>query len=297
MLRNRYDIQDRVVLITGGARGIGADAAQRLAARGARIALVDRDADAVEARRAELGESAAAFTADVTDPGALAAAVAGTVARFGGIDVVVANAGISGPSSTVGAIDPAEFERVIEVNLLGVWRTVRATLPYVVERRGYVLPIASVAATLPVGLLAAYAASKAGVEGFARSLRMELAATGTRVGVGYFSFIDTDMVRDAMAQPTAAQATKAIPGFLAAPLPVGAAGAAIARGVQRRAKRVYAPRWVPALLALRGLSGPLDDLAARDPRFVKACRMAAQANRPSNSTAPARDDSPEVVAR
>jgi NAD(P)-dependent dehydrogenase (short-subunit alcohol dehydrogenase family) len=298
MVGSRYEIQDRVVLITGGARGIGADAAQRLVARGARVAVVDQDAEAVERKAAELGDAAVAFTADVTDADALDAAVEGAVAHFGGIDVVIANAGISGTVSTVAAVDRASFERVIEVNLLGVWRTVRAALPYVVERRGYVLPIASIAAALPVPLLAAYAASKAGVEGFARSLRMELMATGTRVGVGYFGFIDTDMVRDARAQPTAIQAMRVLPGGFSGALPVGAAGEAIVRGVQRRAKRVYAPRWVPALLALRGLSGPLDDLAARDPRFVKACRLAAQGQTAETTAAPeTKDDHTEAISR
>jgi NAD(P)-dependent dehydrogenase (short-subunit alcohol dehydrogenase family) len=277
MLERRFDVDGRVAFITGAARGIGANAAQRLIERGARVMLVDRDAGAVERRAEELGDRAAAAVADVTDPRALDAAVAGAVARFGAIDVVIANAGISGVASTIGSAVPAEFERVIEINLLGVWRTVRATVPHVVERRGYVLAIASVAAVVPVPLLAAYAASKAGVEGFARSLRMELTHTGARAGVGYFSFIDTDMVRNSLADPVAAQAHRAIPGFLGRSVPVGAAGEAIARGVERRAKRVYAPRWVPALLALRGLGGAIDELAARDPRFVKACRMAERA--------------------
>jgi NAD(P)-dependent dehydrogenase (short-subunit alcohol dehydrogenase family) len=279
MSQTSYGIQDRVVLITGAARGIGADAAQRLFERGARLVLVDRDAEQVKRRAADLGDRAVAFTADVTDPGMLDAVVAGALERFGGIDVVIANAGISGVPSTVAAIEPAAFEQVIEVNLLGVWRTVRAALPHVVERRGYVLAIASVAAATPVPLSAAYAASKAGVEGFARSLRMELAHTGTRVGIGYFGFIDTDMVRNAFADPVVAQTRGGVARRLAKPLPVSAAGEAIARGVERRAKRVYAPRWVPGLLALRGLSGPLEALAARDPRLVRACRMAdAQAH-------------------
>lgn len=263
---SRYEIANRTILITGAAKGIGADAARRLAQRGARLALVDRD-EATLARTAdELG--AAHFAADVTDPQAIEAAVAHTVEQCGGLDVVIANAGISGMPAPVATIDPAEFEDVIEVNLLGVWRTVRAALPHVVERRGYVLPIASVAAIVPGPLIAAYAASKHGVEGFARSLRMELLHTGTRVGVGYFSFIDTDMVREARAK----DAIEDLPSWFGRPLPVGAAGSAIVRGVERRARHVYAPRWVPGLLALRGLGGPLDDLVARHPRFVRAMR-------------------------
>jgi NAD(P)-dependent dehydrogenase (short-subunit alcohol dehydrogenase family) len=118
------------------------------------------------------------------------------------------------------------------------------------------------------------AKAKAGVEGFARSLRMELAHTGTRVGVGYFGFIDTDMVREAFANPQMARAHRTIPGPLGRPVPVGHAGEAVARGVQRRARTVAAPRWVPALLALRGLGGPLEALVARDPRLVRTLKAA-----------------------
>jgi NAD(P)-dependent dehydrogenase (short-subunit alcohol dehydrogenase family) len=185
--------------------------------------------------------------------------------------------------ASVGAIEPDDFEQVIEINLLGVWRTVRAALPHVIERRGYVLTIASVAATMPTPLLGAYSASKAGVENFARSLRIEIAHTGTRVGVGYFSLIDTDMTRDALADPLVPRALGALPGRLTRPLPVGAAGEAIARGVERRSARVYAPRWVPALLAARGVTAPFDRLVGRHPRVVAAVRAA-------DSSAPTRHD-------
>jgi len=270
MIGRRYEIEGRSVMITGGGRGIGADAARRLVERGARVALVDLDREAVEATATELGDAAVPFVADVTDRPALETAVAGAVERLGGLDVVIANAGISGAPQTVAAIDPAEFERVIEVNLLGVWRTARAALPHVVERKGYILPIASLAAAVPGPLIAAYVASKHGVDGFARSLRMELAHTGTRVGVGYFGFIDTDMVRDAFADPAVATGMNSIPWPLAKPVPVGAAGAAIVRGVERRANRVYAPRWVTAAVSLRGLGGPIEAVAARDPHLRRA---------------------------
>jgi NAD(P)-dependent dehydrogenase (short-subunit alcohol dehydrogenase family) len=290
VIGRRYEIADRTVLITGSARGIGADAARRLAGKGANVALVDRDAVGLERIVAELGDRSAAFVADVTDSTALDVAVAGAVERFGGVDVVIANAGISGGPATVATIDPAEFERVIEINLIGVWCTVRAALPHVVERRGYVLPIASVAALIPGPLIAAYTASKHGVEGFARSLRLELAHTGTRVGVGYFGFIDTDMVRDAVAHPAVARGMSLLPGALSRPLPVGAAGTAIAGGVELRAKRVYAPRWIPGLIAMRGLGGPIETLAARDPRLVKALREAEE--RAATSAAAVGDQRP-----
>ena len=269
---SRYEIEDKAILVTGAARGIGADAARRLHERGARLALVDRDGDEVQRRAAELGGDVLALTADVTDADAVQESVRQSVESFGGLDVVIANAGITGPMQTVAAIEPGDFERVLEVNLLGVWRTVRAALPHVIERRGYVLPIASVAAAIHSPMIAAYVASKHGVEGFARSLRMEIAHTGTKVGVGYYSFIETDLVRNAVSNPTVNRALTAVPGFLSKPSPVGAAGSAIVHGVERRAKRVYAPRWVPLLLALRGMGGPIESLAARDPRLVNALR-------------------------
>lgn len=273
-MARKWDIENRAVLITGGARGIGAEAARQLAAKGARVALMDIDGDQVKRTAAEIGDRAIWFAGDVTDNSDLENAVEGTVDRYGGIDVVMANAGISGPPTTVRAMDPADFERVIQINLLAVYHTVRLALPHVIKRQGYVLPIASVAAVLPVPLQAAYAASKAGVENFGRSLRIEIAHTGTRLGVGYFSFIDTDMVRNAFDAPAVKASRGAMPGFLSDPIPVEAAGAAIVRGIEKRSNHVYAPRWVPALFAGRGLIHAFGNLPARDPRFVKSVKIA-----------------------
>jgi short-subunit dehydrogenase len=122
--------------------------------------------------------------------------------------------------------------------------------------------------------MAAYTASKAGVEAFGDALRAELAHTGTKVGVAYFSFIDTDMVRNAFATPAIQAARRGMPGFLSNPIPVEAAGAAIVRGIEKRSNHVYAPRWVPALFAGRGLVHVFGNLPARDPRFVNAIKVA-----------------------
>ena len=136
----------------------------------------------------------ATFECDVTDWDALRAAVAGTVEQLGGIDVVIANAGIA-PWGPIRTIEPEAFEATIEVNLLGVWRTVRTALPHVIERKGYMLPIASLAAAIHAPIIGHYNAAKAGVEGFADALRMEMRPYGVDVGCGYFGFLDTDMVR------------------------------------------------------------------------------------------------------
>jgi NAD(P)-dependent dehydrogenase (short-subunit alcohol dehydrogenase family) len=250
------------VLITGAARGIGAEAARQLYGRGAQLSLVGLEPEELERRAAELGPRAAWFEADVTDWNALGGAVQGTLERFGGIDVVIANAGIA-PVGTIGAIDPEAFERTIEINLLGVWRTVRATLPHVVARRGYVLPIASLAAALHMPLMAHYAAAKAGVEAFCDSLRIEVRHTGTRVGVGYFGFIDTDMTRTAFDAPAAQPLRQATPGPFRTWAPVSDAGRAIVRGVERRANKVWAPGYVLPALWLRGVLQPLLERGTR----------------------------------
>jgi NAD(P)-dependent dehydrogenase (short-subunit alcohol dehydrogenase family) len=268
-------VRDKVVLITGGARGIGAEVARQLVERGALVSLLDRDGPGVKATAAALGERAVGFEADVTDTASLADAVAATVERFGGIDVVVANAGIAGVSASAATVDPAAFEQVLEINLLGVWRSVRAALPHVVARKGYVLVVASVAAVVPMPTFAAYGMSKAGVEAFGRALGLELAPGGTGVGVAYFGAIDTDMVTGLRDAPGIDQLLSALPATLGRPIPVSDAGAAIVRGITRRTATVHAPRWVPVLLALRGPLAPLDRLLGRIPgisRLIEGTR-------------------------
>jgi NAD(P)-dependent dehydrogenase (short-subunit alcohol dehydrogenase family) len=260
-----WSLQGRTVLITGAARGIGAESARRLASRGARVALVGLEPEGLERVAAECsqsGEDAAWFEADVTDTEALERAVAGGVERFGGIDAVVANAGIS-PAGVVRSIEPAAFERTIEINLLGMWRTVRACLPHVIERRGYVLVVASAAAAVHGPGMAPYAASKAGAEAFADSLRIELAHLGVDVGVGYFSWIGTEMVAGADAHPAFGFARARLPGPFGKTHPVSKVGDAVAEGIERRRRWVTVPRWIRALLLFRGLAFPLFDAGGR----------------------------------
>jgi NAD(P)-dependent dehydrogenase (short-subunit alcohol dehydrogenase family) len=279
-MAERYDVAGKVVLITGAARGIGAEAARQLYAKGAQLSLVGIEPELLEQRARELGTRAAWFEADVTDTEALHRAVDATIGRFGGLDVVIANAGIA-PVGTVATIDPEAFERTIEINLLGVWRTARATLPHVVARQGYILPIASLAAALHLPLMAHYAATKAGVEAFADSLRGEVAHTGTKVGVAYFSFIDTDMVHESFEEGPAKLLRENTPGPVAGVSSVESAGRAIVRAIERRARKAYAPRWVPIPLALRGILQPLLERQNRD-ATAQAVKLAdAEATRPT----------------
>jgi NAD(P)-dependent dehydrogenase (short-subunit alcohol dehydrogenase family) len=266
-----WELRGRTVLITGAARGIGAETARRAAAAGANVALVGLEPEELERVAAQCGTKAAAFECDVTDARALERAVEGTVERFGGIDVVMANAGIAA-AGTVRSIDPRAFERTVEVNLLGVWRTVRACLPHVIERRGYVLVIASLAAAVHGPGMAAYSAAKAGAEAFADSLRVEVKALGVDVGVAYFGFIDTDMVRGADAHPALGRLRSEGPRPVSRTYPLSAVGKAVLEGMQKRSRWVVVPRYARALLVLRTALAPLIDRASFD-RAAEADRL------------------------
>jgi NAD(P)-dependent dehydrogenase (short-subunit alcohol dehydrogenase family) len=246
----------RAVFITGAARGIGAATAERLYARGDNVALVGLEPERLEALAEHLGDRAAFFEADVTDRDALDAAVLGTVERFGGIDVAIANAGIHTTGSLLGA-DPDRIERTLQVNLFGVLRTDLAVLPQLVARKGYLLNVASLAAASHAPLMGPYTASKAGVEALTDALRVELSTTGARAGCAYFGFIDTDLVRASFAQSSTQTLQSNMPAFIRKPVPVGKAVDAIERAVDKRLARTWAPRFVGGFLALRGILQPL----------------------------------------
>jgi NAD(P)-dependent dehydrogenase (short-subunit alcohol dehydrogenase family) len=259
-----WTTRGKTVLITGAARGLGAETARRVAARGGNVALVGLEPEELQRVAAQCGANAACFECDVTDTEALERAVQGTVERFGGIDVVMANAGIA-PGGMVRSTDPVAFERTIEINLLGVWRSVRATLPHVIERQGYVLVIASLAAAVHGPGMAAYSASKAGAEAFADSLRVEVKHLGVDVGVGYFAFIDTDMVRGGDAHPSLGHFRKDAGWPFNKTYPLTRAGKAIADGIEKRSRWVVVPpTWGRALLVLRTAIAPLIDRASAD---------------------------------
>lgn len=257
----RYELSGKVALVTGGARGIGFATARALIARGAYVVIVDQRAEDATAAAAQLHDTnAMGIAGDVTDRGAMQRAVAVAVERFGGVDVVVANAGIAARVATFRASSTETFERVLDVNLMGVYRTVDAALPEIVRRQGHVVLISSIYAFLNGLGEVPYAMSKAAVEQFGRALRVELAQHGASATVVYFGFIDTEMVHHGLDRdPLVTELMSSLPKPLRKRLAPSVAGEAIVRGIERRSPRVFQPRRWAAMSALRGILGPLSD--------------------------------------
>jgi NAD(P)-dependent dehydrogenase (short-subunit alcohol dehydrogenase family) len=265
----------RTVFITGAARGIGEHVARVVAARGGRPVLAGLEPDRLAALGAEL--DCPWFECDVTDQAALQAAVTGAAERTGGIDAVVANAGIANLGTV--AVGPAEaLVRVIDVNLNGVIRTVSATLPYVVARRGYVLLISSAAAFTAMPGMAAYCASKAGVEQFGNVLRLETHHLGVAVGTAHPIWVDTDMVRDAQADlPSFRGSLAKLPWPLNRTVDVTECAETFVRAIENRKRRVYVPGAIGGVSALRSVMlSPLADLAVRRRSRDTVPRMEAE---------------------
>jgi NAD(P)-dependent dehydrogenase (short-subunit alcohol dehydrogenase family) len=258
----RRSLKGRVVLVTGAARGIGEEVARQAAARGAHVSLVGLEPDRLQRLAAELGHGHAWFDADVTDQAAVDRAVAGTAERLGGIDVLVANAGVSN-NSTVAVSPPDAIVRTIEVNLIGVVRTVSAALPHVITRRGYVQIVSSAAAFTALPGLAGYGASKAGVEHFANVLRLEVAHRDVKVGSVHPSWIDTDLVRDQRADiKVFDEALAQLPWPMGATTSVQECARAMVDAMERRRRKVYVPRAVGLVQNLRPLVlGPIGERA------------------------------------
>jgi NAD(P)-dependent dehydrogenase (short-subunit alcohol dehydrogenase family) len=270
----RYDLNGKVALVTGAARGIGFETARQLHMRGASVAVIDLDAEQAREAAERIGERTLGIGTDVTDHGAMQAAVAQVVERFGGLDVAMANAGIAQSRiATVRGIGTEEWERVFEVDLLGVWRTVRAVLPQIVERQGHVVVVGSAYSFMNGAFNSPYAVAKAGVEALGRSLRAELAPLGASAGVAYFGWVDTKMVQDAFSQEKSAIFSELSPSWFLKRIQPDEAAAAVVRGIEERAPRTFAPKWWRYFSAFRGLVNPLLDRRLEgDRRMVEFVR-------------------------
>lgn len=259
--KKRYPLAGKVVLITGAGRGLGAATADTLARRGAHVVVADIDQLSAQRVVATLPHARGlALTCDVTQLDSVQDAVARTVEEFGGIDVVIANAGIMGRGATLRALEPAEVGQVMSVNVAGVVNTVSAAMESVISRRGQIVLISSVFAFVNGAGVIPYAMSKAAVEQLGRGLNVELARHGASTMTAYFSLIDTPMIRSGLdADPHAQALMGAMPEFVGRRIQPHTAATAIVDGIEGRKSAVMTPkRWSP-IAALRGVAGPLVD--------------------------------------
>lgn len=269
-----YPVRGKVVLVTGAGQGIGRELARVLSARGAVLALVDIDAVAAERTAYELGTTAHGIGADVADRAGMSAAVAEVIERFGRLDVVVANAGVTPVPATLRTMDPADFDRVVAINLTGVFNTVHPALDHIVRRRGHVVVVSSCAAFAPGMGGSPYMLTKAAVEQLGRALRVELAASGASAGVAYFGIVDTAMTHDMLdADDLGRELDSLLPWPLDVRISAAHAARTIADGIARRAPRTIAPRgWEPYALLRGAINVVLDSRLAADPRVHELVR-------------------------
>lgn len=271
----KYDVRDRVVLITGAGQGIGLALARRLHDQGARLTLVDLNEAGLEEAASSLGaERVLTVAADVTDRAAMADAVARTVERHGQLDVVVANAGVTPPPATIRTMDLADYDRVVAINQTGVLNTVQPALDAVIAAKGHVVVVASCAAFSPGVGGVGYMSSKAAAEQIGRALKLELAPHGASAGVAYFGFVDTPLATATLDDDPIGRRLDELLGWpLNHRISADAAAESIADGISERAGATVAPaRWVPYSLLRGVLNAGADRVLARDRRVHEMVR-------------------------
>jgi NAD(P)-dependent dehydrogenase (short-subunit alcohol dehydrogenase family) len=260
---------NQVVLITGAAGGIGSALAQRYARAGAGLILLDLDAEGlarISTRLTEDGTQVVTCVCDLTDEGACRAAVAEGVAVFGGVDILINNAGRT-HLSFVDETESSVFRRIMDINFFGAVHVTLATLPSLLERRGSIAVMSSVAGFAPLSGRSGYAASKHALHGFFESLRGEVAARGVRVTMVCPSFTRSGIGSNALgAREGAAPRPQTMTGRTMEPEEVADA---VFRGVERGRRLIvlspvgklsyllsrFAPRIYESLMVRRLVTG------------------------------------------
>ncbi|WP_328395605.1 short-chain dehydrogenase/reductase [Nocardia sp. NBC_00416] len=261
-----YDVKGKVALVTGAGQGIGLELVTILHRRGAVVVVVDIDESAAQRTAHDLGSRAHGVGADVADRGRMDEVIAEVVDRFGGVDIVVANAGVTPVPATIRTMDPADFDRVMSINLTGVFNTVHPALDHIVRSRGHVVLVSSCAAFAPGMGGSPYMVSKAAVEQLGRALRVELGGSGATAGIAYFGVVETSMTHDVLdADDLGRRINDLLPWPLNVRITAEHAARTIADGIGRRAARTIAPSgWQPYALLRGAINTVLDSRLAAD---------------------------------
>lgn len=279
---NKYQLKDKVIVITGSTGSLGRAAAQALRNKGAKLALLDLDLHKVEMQANELGDSrvAAGWVADVCSLESLENAMANVKKHFGKIDVVIANAGVGTPDS-LEHMDPRTFERTIDINLNGVFRTFRTALPYVKDTQGYLLAISSMAAFVHSPLNTHYTSSKAGVWALCDSLRLELKHLNIGVGSFHPTFFQTPMMDAVHANPAGKEVWKGNTGIWKY-VPIEEVVADLVNGIEKRQDIIIVPKTNTFIARAPGLLRNLVEFIGFDRKQLKKTMLlAAQQTRSS----------------
>ncbi|OZC41647.1 hypothetical protein CH286_27165 [Rhodococcus sp. WWJCD1] len=263
-MKRNTSVAGKVALVTGGGSGIGAATARSLADRGAHVVVLDRSRS-VETTASSLSRVAGnrhrAIQGDVTDSRSLTEAVDEIIADYGCVDIVVANAGVA-EAGTVATSEIDTLARTVDVNLVGVMRTVHATLGHVTAQRGYYLLVSSAAALKNVPGGSAYAASKAGVEAFGGALRLEVTHKGVAVGVAHPAWIRTPMFAAQNDIVAVREGIQKLPWPFDVVTDVDECAEAFVSGIEHRSRKIYVPAALAAVDKVRGLfTGRLWDIA------------------------------------
>ncbi|MCK5771759.1 SDR family NAD(P)-dependent oxidoreductase [Algiphilus sp.] len=267
----KLDLADAVVVITGSSGELGRGLAWALSERGARLALMDLDEDAVTTQARALGnpERARGWSVDVRSMSALQNAMDAAAAHFGRIDVVIANAGVA-TLEPLATQTPRSFERVIDINVNGVFRTFKAAHPHVTASRGHLLAIASMASFFHSPMQGAYAASKAAVWALCDSIRVELRHTGVTVGSIHPTFFKTPLA-DGLTENAAGRTLYNGNRGLFRKTTLGAVVEATVPAIERRAETAIIPRQHRIIASWPMLMRRLTDrILFRDSAIAKA---------------------------
>jgi NAD(P)-dependent dehydrogenase (short-subunit alcohol dehydrogenase family) len=240
----KRDLSGKSLLITGAARGIGERVARDAAARGVRVGVIGLEPDRLKALADELGPSATWREADVRNGESLRVAIDECAEVLGGVDFLVANAGIVS-YGTVRHADEALFERVLDINLSGTFRTLKYATPHLERSQGHAVVVASALSFLALPAMASYSASKAGVEMLALTYRQEVASLGITVSLVHPSWTETDLVKNSdSALPSLPAMRRELPYPGNVTISVEKVAEAILEALRTRDSRVYVPRAV-----------------------------------------------------